>query len=589
MSVALPERPWLDLALGTVGQGPLTFRVRVARSGGGRDGEIGRTVLERTVTRPDRWEAAPVDLSPFAGEKVELELSLASEKAGSVGFWGSPVVWSLRPVSPSPQAREGDFGPPQGVILILADTLRRDHLDAYGYARATAPNLRRMAEQGALFEDCVAQATWTKVSVPSILTSLYPTTHGVLELTQRLPASVTTVAEVFREGGYATLSLSSVPFTGQSSNLQQGFEELHESMSLTETKSSKTAKEYVDRLLTWLEARREVPFFVLLHVADPHDPYRPLPPYDTLWSDPSRVEEHVRQAKRVRGFIVHPLLNQHGMPTRGDLVKAGLDPEAYIAGDRDWYDGSIRGMDAEIGRLLERLREWGLDRRTLVVFTGDHGEEFLEHGRTYHGQSTYGELSNVPLVFWRPGSIPAGRRVAATVETLDIMPTLLEAARLPAPPGIQGRSLARLLGLPSSGEEESATGAALAGPSPSPPAPEARARPAITEKAVTVGRHSGPPPHETESYAIVLQGWKLIHNTRRPPNRPEFELFDERKDPLNLTDVAGGHPEIVRRLSAELDSWRKMALAARREQEDAGLQGLKPEEVERLRNLGYIQ
>src|SRR3989441_1143780 len=145
MSVALPERPWLDIALGTVGQGPLTFRVRVPRSGGGRDGEIGRTVLERTVTRPDRWEAAPVDLSPFAGEKVELELSLASEKAGSVGFWGSPVVWSLRPVSPSPQARDGDLGPPQGVILILADTLRRDHLDAYGYPRPTAPKHRPLA------------------------------------------------------------------------------------------------------------------------------------------------------------------------------------------------------------------------------------------------------------------------------------------------------------------------------------------------------------------------------------------------------------------------------------------------------------
>src|SRR5206468_12069645 len=158
---------------------------------------------------------------------------------------------------------------------------------------------------------------------------------------------------------------------------------------------------------------------------------------------------------------------------------------------------------------------------------------------------------------------------------------------LRAPPGVPGRRPSPLLGLLPSAEEGSTPGAALAGTSPTSPASEGWLRPAVTEKAVTVGRHSGPPPHETESYAIVLQGWKLIHNTRRPSNRPEFELFDEKKDPLNLTDVSAGHPEIVRRLSGELDAWRKKAVAARREQEDTGLQELKPEEVERLRNLEY--
>src|SRR5206468_6826654 len=107
------------------------------------------------------------------------------------------------------------------------------------------------------------------------------------------------------------------------------------------------------------------------------------PPYDTMWADASKREGHEKQAKEVKKFIADPLMKAFGMPTREDLVKAGFDADAYVKADEDWYDGSIRGMDAEIGRLFERLRTLRLDDRTLVVFTGDHGEEFLEHGRMF--------------------------------------------------------------------------------------------------------------------------------------------------------------------------------------------------------------
>ena len=128
-----------------------------------------------------------------------------------------------------------------------------------------------------------------------------------------------------------------------------------------------------------------------------------------------------------------------GMPTRGELEAAGFDPAAYVEHDRDWYDGSIRGMDAEIGRLVERLAELGLGRRTLLVFTGDHGEEFLEHGRTFHGQSVYGELSDVPLHLLAAGrACRPGATVAETVQTIDVMPTLLELSGLPVPEGDPG-------------------------------------------------------------------------------------------------------------------------------------------------------
>ncbi len=582
--MTLPERPWLDLTIGTVEEVPVAFEVTIAEPGARREGNPGPVALRRTLTRPYRWERAPIDLRSFAGRKIELVLSLTSEKPGALGFWGSPAIRN-RDVA-GPRHAAGGSSPSRGVILIWADTLRRDHLDAYGYARPTAPTLHRMAEEGVLFEDCVSQATWTKVSTPSLLTSLYPTSHGVHDFSQRLPASITTLAEVFHEAGYATLSLSSILFTGQFTNLHQGFDELHEDRSLPDPDSSKTAREYVDRVLPWLEAHRDVPFFVFLHISDPHDPYRPHPPYDTLWADASKFREHERQASDVRRFITDPLLKRFGMPAREELLRAGFDPEDYVGIERDWYDGSIRAMDVEIGRLIERLRELGIDRETLLVFTGDHGEEFFEHGRMFHGQSTYGELANVPLILWQPGTLPGGLRVRDTVETIDLMPTLLELTGLEGPAGMQGSSLVPFLGA-KEGPPAARPAGALAGP---PGEAGGRwARPAITEKAACTEPVGSPPPRDTESFAMLVGGWKLIHNTRRPPGVPEYELYDVTRDPLNQTDLAPAHPERIRDLAARLEEWRKKALSDREESGKNDTENLSPEELERLRSLGYIQ
>ena len=572
--VTLPSRPVLDLAVGTVEDAPVRFHVSVDAGGGG-----GKDLLRRTVTRPLRWEPVPLDLSPWAGRKVTLALAVEADQPGAIGFWGAPTVRSLGAM-PAATTAAAALPRPQGVILVWMDTLRRDHLSAYGYRRPTTPVLAGLAGEGVRFDDCIGQATWTKVATPSLFTSLYPSAHGVHDFMDRLPSSAHTLAESYREAGYATLSLSSILFTGRFSNLHQGFEEVHEGTSLPDQASSKTAREYVDRLLPWLDAHRETPFFVFLHVSDPHDPYKPAPPYDTMWADPSKSEEHERRGKELRKTITDPLLRNMGsaVPTREDLVKARLDPEAYVGYDRDWYDGSIRGMDAELGRLAERLRDLGLDRRTVVVFTGDHGEEFLDHGRMLHGQSVYGELNHMALVFWGPGTIPAGAAVEATVQTIDLMPTLLELSRLPAPPGLQGRSLVPLL----AGVRAGGAGAVHADGS------GWTERPAITEKAVTVDNGS-PPPRDTEAVSVVLQGYKLIHHTKRPAGAPEFELFDHRRDPLDGTDVAAQHPEVVERLKRELDAWRKTVSASRLKPDTEGTAALSTEEQERLRALGYVQ
>jgi arylsulfatase A-like enzyme len=560
--VHLPARPRLELAVGTIENAPVTFRVRARERGGDADD----TLLERTVTTAHRWETATVDLARLAGRDVTLSLVLASERPRALGFWGTPVIRSV----PEKTADKGNTSPPtrpQGVILVWMDTLRRDHLPMYGYARPTTPNLARIAAEGTIFDDCVAQATWTKASGPSILTGLYPSTHGVQSFNDLLPSSATTIAEVYRQAGYATLGLETIIFVGKFSNQHQGFEELHEQGSFPERQagSTKAARTEVDRLIPWLAAHRDVPFFVLLHLADAHSPHRPYPPYDSMFGDPRGREQHDKETEKVRPFIQNATMRPRGMPTRDELAKAGVDAERWIAYEKDGYDGSIRAMDAELGRLRERLGEMGLDRRTLIAFLADHGEEFLEHGRTFHNQSVYGELTGVPLFFWWPGRVPAGRRAAETVELIDVMPTLLELSGLAPPKGIQGASLVTFM----------SDGAHPGWP-----------RPAITEAA---GRPDPTVAPKEESYALSLGEWKLAHHVARPPTRPEFELFDRKKDPLDSTNVAAQHPEIVARLLREMEAWRRMAVSARLKPDSALATTVSGEELERLRALGYVQ
>jgi arylsulfatase A-like enzyme len=565
--VTLPKRPWLDLAVGTVDDHPATFRVSVKPAGSTGAETV---LLDYTVTTPHRWERQPLDLSGFGGRSVELTFSLIADTEGIPGIWGTPVIRA--------RATAAD-GAPQGVILIQADTLRPDHLGFYGHKRDTAPFLARFASEGAIFESAYAQAGWTKVSTPSIMTSLYPTTHGVAKLADRLPAGATTIAEVYRAAGYSTLSLSSVMFTGQFTNLHQGFEELHELTSVADSAgpyTSKTSREYVDRAAEWLDRHKDEPFFIYLHVFDPHSPYEPRRPYDVVWADQTKREEHIKQRDALRKVVTNQFMATRGMATREEMLKAGIDPAAYLAYDRDWYDSSIRGMDAELARLMERVRTAGLAEKTAVVFLSDHGEEFQEHGRMWHGQSAYGEMMRVPLVIRWPGQVGA-RRVNDHVQLIDVMPTLLDISRLTHPEGLQGQSLMPLL-VPSSGGSPGTVAAANGG---------WRNRPVILEKRPD--GNSEEFPNTIEATAIIDGQWKLIHNKAGAPDRPEYELFEVANDPFDQKNVADQNPEIVKRLAKAIEGFRTMATAARLKPDAETTDKMSPEQLERLRSLGYIK
>ncbi|HUG52875.1 MAG TPA: sulfatase [Vicinamibacteria bacterium] len=560
--VVVPARPVMHVALGTPEDEPVTFRIAVRR------GDQDVPVLTRTLTTPYRWEPSVVDLADFAGQRVSLSLSATSEKPGTIAFWGAPAI--------RPRVGGAGGGPPQTVILVQLDTLRTDHLDAYGYGRKTAPTLARLGREGALFRHAITQTSWTKAATPSVHTSLYPSTHGVHQFAARLPASAATIAEAYRDAGYATTSFSSVLFTGQFTNLHQGFEELHESDSTAGRagpRGSKTSREYVDRLVDWLEDHRDVPAFVYLHFFDPHSPYEPNPPYDTMWADPKGREEYLRQQEVLKRFIKSAFLAQRGMATREELRAAGLDPEAFIRYSKDWYDGSIRGMDTEIGRLVERLEGLGLRESSLIAFYSDHGEEFHDHGRMWHGHSVYGEMVRVPLILWGPGHVPGGLEIEEPVQLIDVMPTLLEVSGLPVPKEAQGQSLRPLLAAGDGHGVAAANGGW-------------QRRPVIAEKQPMGGTEF---PGASETYAIVEGGWKLIHNVVRGPEQAEFELYDFYKDPRDQTDLSAQNPEVVGRLGRMLEGWRRTAKQARLKSDTEATKDLSAEQLERLRSLGYVR
>ena len=556
-TLELPAEPWLDVALGTASRGPVGFEVSLA------EGDATTRVYRETLTTAEAWQPRRIDLSEWAGRTVDLTLG-ASGAPGVLTFWGSPVVRSGWIDQPPAE--------PKGVIVVLADTLRRHHLALYGHDRPNTPNLDRMAEEGVLFRDAISQATWTKVSVPSILSSLYPTTHQIVSFNDRLPSAAVTMAEAFQGAGFATWASSSVPFSGQLTNLHQGVEVLHEEASVTlpeGVSDTKTGRYFIDELTPWLERHRDVPFFAFVHAMDPHSPFRPYPPYDTLWTDGAAAERYDRDLEQVRPHIQHPVLRRFGMPSRAEMEAAGVEIDPYLDHERAWYDASILALDAEIGRLREVLERLGRDRDTVIAFVSDHGEEFLEHGNHWHGLSVYAEMIEVPLMLHWPGGLPGGTVVDTTVQTLDMMPTLLELAGLPIPETAQGTSLAPLW--------------AAGGPSERRLPAIAERKTPMTDTGIVNDSFIG-----SDSLAIVEAEWKLIWNVRQGEGVPEHELFHRSSDPFDQNNVAADQPDVVERLRSLLERWRETAIAARLPSDAESAENLSAEDLERLKSLGYL-
>ena len=338
-------------------------------------------------------------------------------------------------------------GPPD-LILISIDTLRPDHLGAYGYPRGTTPHLDRLARDSVRFEVAISQAPSTLPSHASMLSSLVPSLHRANRLRgQGLPDEVLTVAEVLRDAGYRTAAFVGGGQVAPFYKLDQGFE-VYQSSQGTLRKRARLAAD-------WLDAERpEGPVFLFLHTYEVHHPYRPEPEH----MDPLDVGYQGSLPDHIEVDLLRRIDRQ---PGHEPLEIDAADLQHVV----NAYDAGIAHMDGGIRSLVEKLRERGRYEDAAIVFTSDHGEEFGEHGRVgWHSHSLHDHQIRVPLLLKLPRGAHAGSVVHAQVRSIDIAPTLLELAGLPVQASFQGRSLFARLGpdadespWPARSEQESAT------------------------------------------------------------------------------------------------------------------------------------
>jgi arylsulfatase A-like enzyme len=479
------------------------------------------------------WHDRRIDLADLAGLDRALVFAVAHAGAREdtdLPVWGAPTLYA-------PQT-EPDGRP--NLILISIDTLRADHLGAYGYERDTDPFLRKsFATEGAVFERAVAAASTTGPSHMTMFTSLDPVVHGVLPTANfgtTLPRGIVTLAEVLAAEGYDTGAVTENGPLGPQRGFARGFADFDESVDADGGTSGHVEKTLI-KARAWLERNRGRRTFLFVHTYEVHAPYTPPDVYADLF-EPGPA---------------HP-----GRPPEWDPVL---------------YDREIRHTDDQLREFFAQLEREGLDGDTIVVITSDHGEAFLEHGFLGHGPDLHQEILSVPLMLRGPG-IPAGLRVAAPVGLVDLMPTLLDLAGAPPVHGVMGRSLAPLL----RGESD----------------PGAGVRPLYSSawqtRAVFAGGRAANIPQPTHSVRVGPR--KLIRYMSQ--GRAHYAYYDLEADPDERSEALASSTaeagELVRLLERH-DSASREQRAALIAPPDAlpAERPLDPERRERLRALGYLE
>lgn len=349
-----------------------------------------KILLRETKDNPDSWFFVKLDLNDYAGRTVDIVFDAASNN-GNIAFWSNPVLYAL------PRERFN-------VIIVLEDALRADHLSMYGYSRNTSPAREKFARDGVVFESAFSQATATRPSCPSFMTSLFPTAAGVGLNHETLRDNYVTLAEIMQSQGYATAAISQNQNAGYYNGLHQGFSSLY---ALEKPQGDRSAADVYGKLISWLDEIQGRNFFVYLHIMDPHGPYQASPPFDA-WYRQMRPDVDI--------LVRDPALDP-----------AWVDKPTQ-EGRRLLYDGAILQNDHWFERFIDMLSSRGLLENTLIVFMSDHGENLGERGVWGHAPPGYIQGIRVPLIMRYPEKLPAGIRIKTPVQSLDIMPTILDLA-----------------------------------------------------------------------------------------------------------------------------------------------------------------
>lgn len=450
--------------------------------------------------------------------------------------------------------RSGDGRSPATVgrpnlVLIIIDALRADIMGCYGFQEEISPELDEIARKGVLFEKTVAQCSWTRPSIGSMITSLYPRTLGIYkEQFDILPAGVSTLAEILKANGYRTIGITANPNINGVFNFNQGFDEYAESSVIwkwmrpedgkrvhKEDRSANlpSCREIYDWVLGEAEAEAGTPTYVQINIMEVHSPYLVRKEYSSLF---------------------------RGGPVRRHSDYADEEIAACVWGTY----AALRQVSHDTGRFIERLRSTPGWENTLFVITSDHGQGLDSHPGVefsmLHGNILYESQLLVPFILYNPadgGRIPGGRRVGRQVRLLDLMPTLLDYAGVVPPEGIEGRTLLPL----ASGE------------SAAPSLPSVFFAETNFRRANKVAAYS-----EHWRYIENRDGWRGV-------NGIELQRAGVNENGL-YTDQIEVYPEEAGRLQAALREWERSY--PRSESVQPGV-GPTDEEIKQLKSLGYIK
>ena len=448
---------------------------------------------------------------------------------------------------------------PRCVLLIVIDCLRADHVSSYGYERATTPTLDALAEEGVLWEQAHSLSSWTKPSVASLLTGLYPSQHGAFEGIKRSKGKTTTtdvvrcagptLAEALSEAGWRCGAFVNNAQLGEFTRLDRGFS--------TYLPTTGKADRLIDTFIDWLASDQKMPAFAYLHFLEAHWPYKPRRRHMSMFG-----------GNRDTNYFRDYTARDYGRLRRAVSRKELTLPSEHLEQMVQMYDAAVRRLDGKIKIVLAKLKELGLHEQTAIVVTADHGEEFLDHGRLGHGQSLYNELTHVPLVASVPGGA-RGVRFPQSVSQVDLARTILSIADIDG--ALPGTDLL---------------------------APDAHPRPVCSELRI----------RQRYMQTLLTGRWKLHRNYRfqsrngelearrtmrecvaEVPHDVQYELYDLQADPREQRNLADdpNHAHLRQSLEVELDCcwWDASAPTG-----DAGDSEAEIDEtvVQRLRDLGYL-
>jgi arylsulfatase A-like enzyme len=430
---------------------------------------------------------------------------------------------------------------PEGsnLLIITIDTLRADRLGCYGYSRDTSPTIDRLAEEGTMFTNVYGQRGLTWPSLTSIMTALYPKTHGVLNNQQPLDGKYITLAEILKNLGYRTGAFLANFYYAPN----RGFD-IKKGGEIGELDKTVTRD-----AVEWLDGidPENDKFFMWVHYKNPHDPYEPPQPFrsyfDSTYTGPFNGSRPVLDSIYV---------NKINLSERDIFHLNAL------------YDAEIRSTDSYIARLLDRLEQKGLANNTLIVFSSDHGEELYERNHYFfHSCSMYDNVLRLPLIMKFPKVIAAGKVIKNQIESIDITPTILQFLKVPLRSEFEGRSVLNLL------FEQNGSDSWF---------------PAFAERASAI-------------FSIRTPQWKYIYN---PDNYHTYcsrsdddegsgyliaaeELYDIQTDPHERNNVVAQYPDVARDLRGQIIEWLSTNKVQHKQFE------LTKEAEERLRALGYIK